>query len=91
MVPADQPTRSQRPIEAVLRDHEKEFLALPHVVGAYVGRLDEGSEKLALRVMLDRDSVATRKILPKMIEGYAVVPELTGEIKPLSRSKTRAE
>src|SRR5438046_1886118 len=59
----------QRDINAVLRDHDKELLALPGVVGVYVGLLDQ-SDKVCLKVMLARDLPETRRAIPKFIEGY---------------------
>ncbi len=73
----------RRDINAVLRDHDKELLALPGVVGAYVGLIDN-SDTLCLKVMLARDLPKTRRAIPKTIEGYRVFIEVTGEIKPLA-------
>jgi hypothetical protein len=89
--PADETTQPQRAIEATLPDRQKGLLAFPHVIGVYLGRVDERSAQLAIRVMLDRYSAAARKALPKMIKGYAVGPEVTGKIQPLNNSNTRAE
>ena len=66
----------------MLRDHDKELLALPGVVGVYVGLIDD-SDTLCLKVMLARDLPETRLAIPKSIEGYRVIPEVTGEIRPL--------
>jgi hypothetical protein len=34
-------------------------------------------------VMLAQKSAETERVLPKTLEGYPVVPEVTGEIHPL--------
>jgi hypothetical protein len=72
----------KRDINAVLRDHDKELLAIPGVVGVYVGVLEDGKTP-CLKVMLARASVETERALPKSLEGYPVIPEVTGEIRPL--------
>ena len=72
----------KRDINAVLRDHDKELLAIPGVVGVYVALLEDGKTP-CLKVMLARPSLETERALPKTLEGYSVIPEVTGEIRPL--------
>ena len=72
----------KRDINAVLRDHDKELLAIPGVVGVYVAVLEDGKTP-CLKVMLARPSAETERALPKTLEGYPVVSEVTGEIRPL--------
>ena len=72
----------KRDINAVLRDHDKELLAIPGVVGVYVALLEDGKTP-CLKVMLARESAETSRALPKTLEGYPVVVEVTGEIRPL--------
>lgn len=72
----------QRDINDVLRAHDKELLAIPGVVGVYVGVLEDGKTP-CLKVMLARASAETERALPKTLEGYPVVVEVTGEIRPL--------
>jgi len=71
-----------RNIDDVLRAHDKELLAVPGVVGVYVGVLADG-KTACLKVMLARKSSETERALPKTLEGYPVEIEVTGEIKPL--------
>ena len=72
----------KRDINAVLRDHDKELLAIPGVVGVYVALLADGKTP-CLKVMLARPSAETKRALPKTLEGYPVISEVTGEIRPL--------
>src|SRR5688500_19609097 len=72
----------KRDINDVLRDHDKKLLAIPGVVGVYVAVLDDGKTP-CLKVMLARKTPETERDLPKSIEGYPVVSEVTGEIRPL--------
>jgi len=71
-----------RDINAVLRDHDRELLAMPNVAGVYVGAL-EGTGEPCLKVMLKHEPSKRDQQIPKRIEGYPVVTEITGEIRPL--------
>lgn len=68
-------------INAVLRAHDQELLRYPHVVGVYVGLLPDDRTP-CLKVMLSESSPATERLLPKSLEGYRVVVEVTGKIRP---------
>jgi hypothetical protein len=81
MTPSSTPP-PKRDINLVLRDHDQELLKIPNVVGVYVGVLDDG-KSACLRVMLAKQDAATAAAIPRSIEGYPVVPEVTGAIKPL--------
>lgn len=72
----------KRDINAVLRDHDKELLAIPGVVGVYVGLLEDGKTP-CLKVMLARKTAEAERAIPKTLEGYPVVSEVTGEIRPM--------
>ncbi len=71
-----------RDINAVLAAHDRQLLELPAVVGVYVGVLADGKTP-CLKVMLTRPSPETERKLPREIEGYPVVTEISGEIRPL--------
>ena len=71
-------------INAVLRAHDRELLAVPGVVGVYVAVLDDGKTP-CLKVMLAQKSAAAERAIPKNIDGFPVVIEVTGEIKPLDK------
>lgn len=75
--------RPTRDINAVLRDHDRKLMALPGVVGVYVGLLDDERTE-CLKVMLARKDRNLERAIPRVIEGYRVVTEVTGEIKPLA-------
>ncbi len=74
----------RRDINAVLADHEGRLMAIPGVVGVYVGLLDD-QQTPCLKVMLARKDPALARSIPRVIEGYRVITEVTGEIKPLGR------
>ena len=73
----------QRDINLVLRDHEKQLMTIPGVVGVYIGQLEDHKTS-CIKVMLARETKEAGRI-PKTLEGYRVVTEVTGEIRPLGR------
>jgi hypothetical protein len=70
----------KRDIDAVLAAHDKELLALPDVVGVYVGTLTDG-RTLCLKVMLAHENPRTQRKIPKRIEGHKVIVEVTGKAR----------
>lgn len=74
----------RRDINAVLAEHDRRLMAIPGVAGVYVGILDDGSTP-CLKVMLTRKDEALERSIPRTLDGYPVVTEVTGEIRPMSR------
>jgi hypothetical protein len=74
----------KRDINIVLAAHDRELLALPGVVGVYVGLLPDGKSP-CLKVMLVKPDKQLEKSIPQKLEGYPVVTEVTGEIRPMSK------
>ena len=72
---------SRRDINAVLSDHDRELLALPGVVGVYVGLLDDDKTP-CLKVMVKAKDPDLVRRIPQHLEGHPVVIEVTGEIRP---------
>jgi len=66
----------------VLADHDQELLAIPGVVGVYVGLLNDDKTPCLKVMLLRKDPSLSRKI-PHRLEGYPVVSEVTGAIHPL--------
>ena len=71
-----------RDINAVLKDHDKELLAIPGVVGVYVGLLPDDKTP-CLKVMVVKETEDLKKKIPKSLEGYPVLIEESGVIRPL--------
>ena len=69
-------------INAVLAAHDTQLLALPDVVGAYIGTLED-SRTLCIKVMLARGNPQVERRIPRSIEGYPVRVEVSGEIRPM--------
>jgi len=76
--------RPNRDINAVLAAHDKELLAIADVVGVYVGTMEDG-ETRCLKVMLARKNPESQRKIPRIIEGYPVVTEITGSVRALGK------
>jgi hypothetical protein len=72
----------QRDINAVLRAHDKELMALPGVVGVYVGLLAD-QKTPCLRVMVVKKTKDLGRAIPRSLEGYKVEVDQTGVIRPM--------
>ena len=57
-------------------------MAIPGVVGVYVGVLNDGRTP-CLKVMLAEKNHETERKIPRSLESYPVVTEVTGKIRPL--------
>ncbi|HEY6192511.1 MAG TPA: hypothetical protein VI215_09345 [Bacteroidota bacterium] len=71
----------RRDINLVKEAHSAELMALPGVVGVYVGALDDG--KPCIGVMVVRKTRELEEKIPPVLEGYPVRIEETGKIKPM--------
>ena len=72
-------TVTARSIEEVLAQHSDSLMALPGVVGTAIG-LCEGER--CIKVFLADSSSDTKARIPDRLEGYRVVAEVTGTIRP---------
>ena len=84
--PTRQGPMTRKEINAVLKDHDKELLAIPGVVGVYVGLLPD-EKTPCLKVMVVKETEDLKRSIPKSIEEYPVLIEESGVIRPL-RSHT---
>ncbi len=83
--PRQEETTPRRDINDVLRDHDRELLAIPGVVGVYVGLLED-EKTTCLKVMVVKKSPEVEQKIPKQLEGYPVVLDETGVIRPLDKT-----
>jgi len=72
----------QRDIDAVLRTHDKELLAIPGVVGVYAGLLAD-QKTPCLKVMVAKKTKDLEQAIPKSLEGYQVELDETGVLRPM--------
>ena len=88
-IPIDENKRNEamirRDINEVLKDHEQELMAMSGVVGVYVGLLPDGKSS-CLKVMVAKETEDLKKRTPMFIEGYPVLIEQSGIIRPLPGS-----
>ena len=68
-----------RSIDEVLAAHTDSLLAVPGVVGTAIG-LCEGER--CIKVFLADSNTLTKAGIPSRLEGYRVVVEVTGAIRP---------
>jgi hypothetical protein len=81
-MPQNDSGSSKPDINAVLTAHQKEILSVPGVVGLYVGVMDD-KKTPCIKVMLSRLTPENTRAIPDDLEGYRVIKEVTGEIRPL--------
>jgi len=66
-------------IDDVLAAHTDSLMALPGVVGTAIGLCDG---ERCIKVLLADSSATGRNRIPARLEGYRVVTEVTGPIRP---------
>jgi hypothetical protein len=68
-----------RSIDEVLADHTDSLMAIPGVVGTAIGLCDGAR---CIKVLVADSSAAAARRIPSRLEGYRVVVEVSGAIKP---------
>src|SRR5262249_45364803 len=68
-----------RSIDEVLAAHTDSLMALPGVTGTAIGLCDG---ERCIKVLLADSSALARASIPSQLEGYRVVGEVTGTIRP---------
>ncbi len=81
--PPKQSPPPRKDINGVLKAHERELMALPGVVGIAVGLLPD-NKTLCLKVLVVKETEELKNKIPKSLDGYPVVIEESGVIRPLS-------
>jgi hypothetical protein len=72
-------TVAARSIDEVLAAHTDSLMALPGVVGTAIGLCDG---ERCIKVFLADSNPDTKGRIPSRLEGYRVVAEVTGPIRP---------
>ncbi len=73
--------QTMKDINEVIKVYADSLMAIPGVVGLYHGLDDDG--KSCLKVMVKEKTPEISKRIPERIEGFPVVIDETGEIKPM--------
>lgn len=73
---------AMRDINEVMEAHVANLMALPGVVGVFIGALNNGTP--CIKVMMVKASRELEEKIPRNLEGHPVLIVETGEIKPLS-------
>ena len=72
-------TVTARSIDEVLAAHNDSLMALPGVVGTAIGLCDG---ERCIKVFLADSGQETKRRIPTHLEGYHVLAEVTGTIRP---------
>jgi multidrug efflux pump subunit AcrA (membrane-fusion protein) len=70
---------NRKPIEQVLQEHTSQWMALTGVVGTAIGLHEE---QACIKVLVVERTGQLVKAIPASVEGYRVIIEATGEIRP---------
>ncbi len=68
-------------IDTVLADHTPRLMSLEGVVGVYRSELEDGTP--CIKVMVVKKTKTLEDEIPDTLDGFPVVIEETGEIRPL--------
>jgi hypothetical protein len=80
--PSKEPKMPQKTIEQVQEAHTAHLMSIPGVVGTAIGELNG---KPCIKVLVTQKTAEIEKGVPKTLEGYPVVIEVTGEFKALDQ------
>jgi hypothetical protein len=76
-----QGTVPQRDIKTVMEAHVAELMAIPGVTAVAIGALEDATP--CIKVYVEKETDETRRTIPKTLEGYPVVVEVSGKIEPM--------
>ncbi|MCI0513533.1 hypothetical protein L0128_10000 [candidate division KSB1 bacterium] len=79
--PPQPPAAPTRDIKLVMKDHTAEIMALPGVVGIYIGEIE--NHQPCIKVMVVKKTAELEQKIPKKLEGYPVEIDETGVIRAL--------
>ena len=68
-------------IKEVIQKHSGEIMSIPGVEGIYQGETGEG--KPCIKVMVETKADSIKNGIPESLEGYPVIIEVSGKIKPM--------
>ncbi len=76
---------NQDDIAGILDRHDEALMALPGVIGVYMGAVDPDEDplRLCIRVMVLKVTPELRKRIPDTLEGCPVIVEESDPIRPL--------
>jgi hypothetical protein len=72
----------KRTIDEVLAAHTDSLMTLPGVVGTAIALCDRGEGERCIKVLIENGNPETLSRIPSRIEGYSVITEVTGTIRP---------
>jgi hypothetical protein len=72
----------KRSIDEVLAAHNDSLMTIPGVVGTAIALCDRGGGERCIKVLLENGRPETVTRIPSRLEGYAVITEVAGTIRP---------
>lgn len=75
-------------IKEVINRHAGEIMSIPGVTGIYEGRTK--NDKPCIKIMVEKKSKEIRKKIPTVLEGYPVLIEVSGTIKPMNNDTAKS-
>jgi hypothetical protein len=78
---AEEPMATNK-INEVMTANTDSLMAIPGVVGVYVGELEDGTP--CIGVLVKKMTPDLQRIIPQKLEGYPVKIEVSGEIRPMN-------
>jgi hypothetical protein len=85
--PGDHPGRNivaAKPVNDVLKEHTKELMSIPGVVGTAAGQCDHLP---CIKVYVVKKTPDLERKIPRTLDGYAVMLEETGEIRAIPKER----
>ena len=74
---------TRKDINTVVKDHDNDLLTIPGVVGVFVGLLPDDKTP-CLKVIVVKETEDLKRRIPDFIEGYPVLIEESGVLRPLN-------
>lgn len=81
---AEETHMAEATIEKVLNQHTHQLMSIPGVVGTAIGECDRSP---CIMVLVVKKTADLMKKIPSKLDGFPVVVEETGELRPLKGKK----
>ncbi len=76
-------------IKEVIEKHSRDIMSVPGVAGIYQGETKDG--KPCIKIMVVKKTEEINKRIPKTLEGYPVIIDVTGVIKPMNQEEGKQQ
>lgn len=73
---------TKQPIELTLRAHSDSLMRIPGVIGTAIGLCADNDPTPCIKVLVVRSTPEVRRTIPRELDGWRVVIEETGVVRP---------